>query len=68
MGAQFRLDEHELLDERLNAIVDHTSRLLSLWAGRTPPINAPAVPAWVAEAAVEWRQERDRRERGRRAA
>lgn len=66
LSALFALDDHGLVDHRLNAITDHTSRLLCRWAGRVPPMEAHDMPTYFAETACQWRQDRDRRERGRR--
>jgi hypothetical protein len=57
--AQFRLYDDGLECELLDRLQGATAALASVWQGRTPPKSS--VPDHVAEAAVAWRAERDRR-------
>jgi hypothetical protein len=59
--AQFRLDDDGLECELLDRIQGATAALASVWQGRATPKSS--VPDYIAEAAVAWRTDRDRRVR-----
>lgn len=63
LDAQFRLDNHGYHCRLLDGLQDGAATLLAEWSGRSRPSSAPAVPAWIADAAAAWRDERDRRSR-----
>lgn len=59
--AQFRLGDEGLECELLDHLQGATAALLAVWQGRAVP--TASVPDYIAEAAVAWRAERDRRAR-----
>jgi hypothetical protein len=63
LDAQFRLDDRGYSCRLLDGLQDGAATLLAEWAGRERPNPAPDVPAWIADAAASWRNERNRRSR-----
>lgn len=68
MHGQFRLASYGFECAALDDLHSDAAALLSAWQGRKPASN-DTLPAYFAEAAIEYRRERDRRYRyNRRAA
>ena len=59
LDAQFRLDDHGQECDLLNRVQGGAAVLLSIWQGRMVP--PPTVPDHIAEAARQYRFERERR-------